>query len=119
MRVKHLSRTGMYEQAFYHIIENDNSFTYKKEDWERIKKLCVYDPKRGTTCKEFDKLCKDINNWLNEHYYMYELDYTHWDDDGSRDEVTLCYEKPEDEDVFGIYAHPDFATQLPKAVFYR
>ena len=114
MRVNHLDRTGMYEQAFEHILEKDNSFPYKKEDWERIKKLCKYDPRRGTTCKEFDKLCKDINKWLNEHYDMFELDYTNFGDNGSRDEVILCYNKKEE-----LFGHPDFATELPIVVFYR
>ena len=115
MRVNHLGRTGMYYPAFLHILENDPIFPYKEEDWDRINKTRKYDPKRGTTSPEFDTLCKYINDWLNKHYIMIEIDYTHPEDAGSRDEVVLCYEKKSDD----IYDHPDFETELPKLVCYR
>ena len=114
MRVNHLGRTGMYESAFYHILEKDSSFPYKKEDYEKIDKTRKYDPCKGTTSPKFDKLCKDINKWLNEHYDMFELDYTNFYDNGSRDEVILCYTKRTE-----MYDHPDFEKELPVIVFYR
>ena len=114
MRVRHLGRTGMYYPAFLHILENDKDFPYKEEDWDRINKTRKYDPCKGTTSKEFDKLCKDINKWLNEHYDMFELDYTHFDDCGSRDEVVLCYKKGK-----GKWDSPDFESELPVLVCYR
>ena len=46
---------------------------------------------------------------------MIEIDYTHPEDNGSRDEVVLCYEKKSDN----IYDHPDFETELPKLICYR
>ena len=95
-RVFHLGRTGMYYPAFFHILEKDNKFPYKEEDWERINKTRKYDPNHGTTSPEFDKLCDDINAWLSDHYIMIEVDYTHPEDWGSRDEVVLCYEKKSD-----------------------
>lgn len=116
MRVNHLGRTGMYEVAFHHILEKDPTFPYKKEDWERIQKTRKYDPSRGTTSPEFDKLCSKINNWLNDHYIMIEIDYTHEDDYGSRNEVVLCYErhKPGDD----MFDSPDF-EKAPELVCYR
>ena len=114
MRTTYLGRTGMYETAFNHILEKDPSFPYKKEDWEKIQKTRVYDPSKGTTSPEFNSLCSKINNWLNEHYIMIEIDYTHPDDYGSRDEVVLCYKKNGDS----IYASPDF-EKAPELVCYR
>ena len=116
MRVTHLGRTGMYKEAFNHILEKDPTFPYKGEDWEKIQKTRKYDPSRGTTSPEFNELCSKINNWLNERYIMIEVDYTHEDDHGSRDEVVLCYEKHEDRD--GIYDSPDF-EKAPVLVCYR
>ena len=114
MRVDSLGRTGMYESAFFHIIEKDVSFPYKKEDWERIQKTRKYDPLKGTTSFEFNKLCSEINDWLNKHYIMVEVDYTHPDDNSSRSEVVLCYEKHDDS----IYDSPDF-EKAPLLVCYR
>ena len=45
---------------------------------------------------------------------MFELDYTHFDDWGSRDECVLCYTKRE-----GEWDSPDFESELPKLVCYR
>lgn len=114
MRVNHLGRTGMYIQAFEHILENDTKFPYKMEDWDRIDKTRKYDPRTGTTSPEFEKLCKDINDWLNNHYDMFEIDYTNFNDPGSREECVLCYTKRLDE-----WGHPDFESELPKLVVYR
>jgi len=114
MRTNSLSRTGMYQKAFYYIVEKDDTFPYNLEDWEQIQKTLKYDPTKGTTSKQFDKLCKAINNWLNNHFDMFELDYTHFDDNGSRNECVLCYNKRE-----GQFEHPDFANELPKLVLYR
>ena len=113
-RVDCLGRTGMYHTAFKHILEKDKEFPYTKEDWDKIDKTRKYDPCKGTTSRQFDRLCDDINEWLNEHYDMFELDYTHFDDWGSRDEVVLCYKKGE-----GKWHSPDFATELPQLVLYR
>ena len=116
MRVEHLGRTGMYEQAFFHIIEKDPMFPYKKEDWERIQKTRVYDPSKGTTSPEFSKLCNKINSWLNAHYIMIEVDYTNDESWGSRDEVTLCYKKHPDKNP--EFDSPDF-EEAPELVCYR
>lgn len=116
-RINYLPRTGMYEAAFYHIIQKDSSFPYKEEDYERIEKTRKYDPRKGTTSPEFEVLCSYINEWLNEHYDMFELDYTNFDDDGSRDEVILCYTKIDKIDR--PFGHPNFEKELPKIVFYR
>lgn len=113
-RIDYLPRTGMYEAAFYHIIQKDASFPYKEEDYARIEKTRKYDPRKGTTSPEFEVLCSYINKWLNEHYDMFELDYTNFDDDGSRDEVILCYTK-----INEPFGHPDFEKELPRIVFYR
>lgn len=115
-RISYLPRTGMYQTAFNHILENDATFPYKKEDWERIDKTRKYDPKRGTTSPQFDKLCNDINKWLDDRYIMIEIDYTHPDDNGSRDEVVLCYERHGSKD--DIYDLPDF-DKAPVLVCYR
>lgn len=114
-RVDYLGRSGMYEQAFMHIIAMDyQNFPYVKEDFKRINETRKYDPEVGTTSPEWQKLCDDINKWLNEHYDMFEIDYTHFDDYGSRDECVLCYTKRT-----GAYEHPDFQYELPKLVCYR
>ena len=113
-RIDYLPRTGMYPQAFKHIISQDKEFPYSQEDYDCIEKTRKYDPHKGTTSKEFDKLCHDINAWLNDHYDMFELDYTHFDDEGSCDEVVLCYTKRTEK-----YSSPDFGTELPKLVLYR
>lgn len=115
MIVNYLGRTGMYVRAFEHILENDPNFPYKKEDFEKINKTRKYDPTKETTSPEWETLCKRINEWLNEHYIMIEIDYTHPEDDGSRDECVLCYEKKSDD----IYYSPDFENELPKLVCYR
>lgn len=114
-RIDYLPRTGMYDQAFYHIMEIDPSFPYEEEDLERIKNTRVYDASTGTTSKEYQELCKDINTWLREHYDMFELDYTDFNDYGSRSECVLCYTKSNDP----VYNRPDFVNELPKVVFYR
>lgn len=113
-RVKHLGRTGQFFPALKHILQKDPTFKYTLEDYEKIEKTRVYDPCRGTTSPEFNELCKAINTWLVEHYDMFELDYTNFYDEGSREEVILCYTKRNE-----LFDHPDFATELPQVVFYR
>ena len=113
-RTDYLPRTGMYLKAFKHIISQDKEFLYNQEDYDRIEKTRKYDPCKGTTSEEYDKLCRAINKWLNDHYDMFELDYTDFDDCGSRDEAVLCYTKRTDK-----YDSPDFENELPKLVLYR
>lgn len=111
-RINYLPRTGMYEAAYEHIKQLNPLVDLP--NFEEVEKTRKYDPKRGTTSPEWEALCSVINDWLNEHYDMFFLDVTNFGDTGSRDEVVLCYTKRTEE-----FDHPDFETELPKAVFWR
>lgn len=116
MRVTRLGRVGMYKYALKHIAENDPDFPYKAEDWDELIKA------RRTPCnnneesnmQRFCEFMEKVDAWLNKHYDMFELDYTNFEDSGSRDECVLGYTKRE-----SFLDHPDFEHELPKFVAYR
>lgn len=122
MRINYLPRTGMVQKAFEYAIKNDKECPYVLADYEKINKTRVYDPSVGTTSKKCEKLCKYVENYLNDNFLMYFLDVTNPHDDGSREEVVLCYRKPkgfEENSCDWIYYAPDFEKELPILVLYR
>ena len=120
MRVKHLTRMGMVPQALDFILKENPDFGISKEDFEAAENTRTYDPEKGTTSKQYEKCCNAIDKYLDEHYLMYELDYTHPDSHASRDEVILVVRKPANDtykDDFMFYT-PDFTKDVV-AMFVR
>lgn len=120
MRVKHLTRTGMVPQALDFILKENPDFGISKENFEDAERTRVYSPSEGYTSKQYEKCCKAIDKYLDEHYLMYELDYTHPDSHSSRDEVILVVRKPLNdkyENDFMFYT-PDFTKDVV-AMFIR
>lgn len=95
-RISYLPRTGMVKPAFEYILQHDKNFPYVLEDYDRIDATREYDPHRGTVSKEWNRFCEDIDEWLDKNFIMYYLDITPKGDTGSREEVVLCYKRPED-----------------------
>lgn len=112
-----LPRTGQVQQALDFILKNDKSFEYSKEDY---KTACEKAHNAYYHSKGYYELAKDMHNiedavdkWLTERYFLFEIDYTDSEDDGSREEVVLVFEKKD-----GLYREvPDFAKVV--AQFYR
>ena len=112
-----LPRTGQYPQAIDFILEHDKTFTYTNEDYQKACKKCEH---YYYLSKEYDEFAKDKHNiedavdkWLTERYFLFEIDYTDSEDDGSREEVVLLFEKED-----GLYGEvPDFTKVV--AQFYR
>lgn len=120
MRVKYLTRTGMVPQALDFILKENPDFEISKEAFEAAERTRVYSPTKGTTSKQYEKCCDAIDKYLDKHYLMYELDYTHPDSDMSRDEVILVVRKPVNdkyENDFMFYT-PDFTKDVV-AMFVR
>ena len=119
MRVKYLTRTGMFSQALDFILKENPDFGISKETFESAEHTRVYSPSKGTTSKQYEKCCNAIDKYLDEHYLMYELDYTHPDSDMSR-EVILVVRKPV-KDGYGndfMFYTPDFTKDVV-AMFVR
>lgn len=120
MRVKHLTRAGMVPQALDFILKENPDFGISKEAFEAAERTCVYSVTKGTTSKQYEKCCDAIDKYLDKHYLMYELDYTHPDSDMSRDEVILVVRKPANDKYkndFMFYT-PDFTKDVV-AMFVR
>lgn len=120
MRVKYLTRTGMIPQALDFILKENPDFGISKENFEAAERTRVYSPSKGYTSKKYEKYCDIIDKYLDEHYLMYELDYTHPDSDMSRDEAILVVRKPVN-DTYGndfMFYTPDFTKDVV-AMFVR
>lgn len=122
MRVHYLTRTGMIPQAIDFILKENPKFEITREKLKEAEQTLKYDPKYGMTSKQYRKLTKEIDKYLDEHYLMYELDYTSEGDYGSRSEVILVCRKPvPDNEEYGkdfMYYSPDFTKDII-ACFYR
>ena len=122
MRVHYLTRTGMIPQAIDFILKENPKFEITKEKLKEVEQTLKYDPQYGMTSKQYRKLVEKIDKYLDEHYLMYELDYTSEGDCGSRSEVILVCKKPEpNNEEYGkdfMYYSPDFTKEII-ACFYR
>lgn len=120
MRVKHLTSTSMVQQALDFILKENPDFGIRKENFEAADRTRVYSQSKGTISNQYKKYCNVINKYLNEHYLMYELDYTHPDSDMSRDEVILVVRKPVNDEYVNdfMFYTPDFTKDVV-AMFVR
>ena len=116
MRVKHLTRTGMFPQALDFILKENPDFGLRKENFEAAERTRIY----NLSTNRYEYYCNAINKYLDKHYLMYELDYSHPDSDMSRDEVILVVRKPVNDEYgtdFMFYT-PDFTKDVV-AMFVR
>ena len=94
MRVHYLTRQGMTIQALKFILKENPNFEITLEQYKNVQNTKKYDKKLGFyTSKEIRRIDKAIYEYLDEHYLMYELDYTSEGDYGSRYEVILVCKK--------------------------
>lgn len=122
MRVHYLTRVGMIPQAIDFILKENHKFEITKEKLKEAEQTLKYNPQYGMTSKQYRKLVEKIDKYLDEHYLMYELDYTSEGDYGSRSEVILVCKKPKlNDEEYGkdfMYYSPDFTKDIV-ACFYR